>query len=125
MQQRWFCVSTNETTLLRREWVFSLVGVGVCARARTHARTCVRQSTRPCLSCTHVRQVCPWTRSTLLTSHGPQRFSKVDLLACGEAEREVPWCFEQQHNSGAQVELSQVLALAHGHTLSVVVGHVT
>lgn len=57
-------------------------------------------------------------------SHGPQCLPESDLLAGLEAEGEVSWGLEEQHNGGAQVELAQVLAFAHAHSLLVAVGDI-
>lgn len=48
-----------------------------------------------------------------------QRFPKADLLPCLQPEVEVLRGLKDEHNSRAQVEFTQVLALAHGNALLV------
>lgn len=50
---------------------------------------------------------------------GAQCFPKADLLPCLQPEVEVLGGLKDEYNGGAQVELAQVLALAHGNTLLV------
>lgn len=72
------------------------------------------------------RLACPSADSEPLSSalHRPERFSKTDLLACLQIKGKIPWSFEQQYNSGAQVELAQVLSFSHAHAFLVVVCYV-
>lgn len=50
---------------------------------------------------------------------GAQCFPKADLLSCLQPEVEVLGRLKDEHNGGAQVELSKGLALAHGNALLV------
>ena len=83
------------------------------------------------LSHVHTRFLCPIqvfsdspVFSTSKASHCPQGLSVADLLARLQVKREVFWRLKQEDDGGAQVELAQVLALAHADALLVVVGDV-
>lgn len=54
---------------------------------------------------------------------GAQSLPKSDFLSCFQLEVEVLGGLKDEHDGGAQVELAQVLALAHGDALLVGVCH--
>lgn len=56
--------------------------------------------------------------------NSPERFSEADLLSCFEVEGKIVRCFKQQHNSGTQIELTQVLSFTQTHALVIVFRHV-